>query len=110
MLAASNTGNFTFGDTFAVIRNAPEFVRRVSSAAQAIGQEARCSLVEYIDNSHHGEVGAFRKSSAFEYQSEFRVAIFPGFGRAHVLEIGDISDIASGHSVAELAGGTLPDA
>jgi hypothetical protein len=106
-VAASQTsiysGNFTFGDTFAAIRDGPEFLKRVSNAAHALGQRAVWALVKYIPETHHGEVGIFRKLQALSYQSEFRIALFPGMGQAWTLEIGDISDIAFSGPVVELA-------
>jgi hypothetical protein len=86
--------NFDFGDTFAVITDFDEFVRRVRAAALGTGQELQWNLVEYIDEtSYVGPVGVFKKVSSFAYQSEFRMVLRPGTGAALRLDVGNLSDI-----------------
>lgn len=96
--------NFAFGDTFAVLKDGDEFLRRVQAAVQRAGHALKCGLVEYVDRStYHGAVGIFRKSSEFSYQSEFRLAILPGLGAPYPLEVGELSDITITGPLAELA-------
>jgi hypothetical protein len=86
--------NLTFGDTFAVLRDGDEFLRRVRSTAAPDGHRVEDHLVEYVDpDRHSGAMGAFRKFRHFEWQSEFRVAVLPGTGEDFVLEVGDLSDL-----------------
>jgi hypothetical protein len=86
--------NFEFGDTFAIIENFEEFMKRVQAAVAGTGQTVQYAPVEYIDDaSYAGPVGIFRKISSFSYQSELRLALLPGYGVRHELEVGDLSDI-----------------
>jgi len=95
--------NMQFGDTFAVLMDFDEFMRRVKRAARPLGQGLEWRLVDYQDhNTYSGPLGLFRKSSRFKYQSEFRIALLPGTGTVHSLDIGDISDIVSVGPLDEL--------
>ena len=95
--------NFQFGDTFAVVVNGDDFIKRVWQAACQSGHDFKSELVEYVDfASYDGPMGIFRKSTAFSYQSEFRMSLVPGTGKPHVLEIGDISDNVIVGPLAEL--------
>jgi hypothetical protein len=95
--------NFEFGDTFAVLRDCDEFLRRARAAAEKAGHELLWNLVEYVDPSeYHGPMGIFRKSSEFSYQSEFRIVIHPGMGSPRRLEVGDLSDITITGPMEEL--------
>lgn len=94
--------NLTFGDTFAVLMDGTEFLRRVRVAAERAALTVEIRMVEYVsEREHQGEMGVFRKSSAFAYQSELRIALKPGKGEPYRLEVGDLSDIT--HA------GPLPD-
>jgi hypothetical protein len=85
--------NWGFGDTFALLIDFDKFMKRVKAAAQGMGQELRYQLVEYIDElSYEGPVGVFKKLSGFSYQSEFRIALFPGTGAALRFDVGNLSD------------------
>jgi len=95
--------NFHFGDTFAVVLNGDDFIRRVHEAAIKTSHEFRSGVVEYVDMAtYEGPMGILKKSIAFSYQREFRMALLPGTGKPHVLEIGDISDNVFIGPVAEL--------
>jgi len=88
--------NFKFGDSFAQVTNGEEFLRRVNSVCQRAGVTLHWGLVEYVDlKTHRGRMGPFHKSSTFAYQSEFRVAITPGFGEPYPLMVDDLSDITA---------------
>jgi hypothetical protein len=90
-----DTRNLAFGDTFAVLKDGDEFLRRVRGAAERASLCLESKMVEYVsDREYHGEMGIFRKSSEFSYQSEFRCAVLPGTGLPYTLEIGDMTDIA----------------
>jgi hypothetical protein len=86
--------NLGFGDTFALLLDGDEFLRRVKAAAKQTGHEVRCDLVEYVDeSSYQGPLGIFKKLSCFAYQSEFRIALIPGENKALRLHVGELSDI-----------------
>ena len=86
--------NFDFGDTFAVFTDFDEFTRRVQAALVGTGQSAQWAPVDYIDYAtYQGPTGVFKKDRSFSYQSELRLALVPGFGTAHQLDVGDLSDI-----------------
>lgn len=98
-----NPLNLKFGDTFAILKDGDEFLRRVQIAAEQSGHRIDWKLVKYVDRSqHHGPMGPFRKFSRLSYQSEFRIALFPGTGKAFDLTLGDISDIAILGPLSEL--------
>lgn len=97
--------NLRFGDTFAVLTNGDEFLRRVKAAAKAksAGYNLEYRLVEYYDeDTHQGEVGIFRKRTVFSYQSEFRIALIPGVDRPYSFAVGDLSDITVTGSLRDL--------
>lgn len=88
--------NFDFGDTFAILVDFDEFMKRVKVKATALGtgQELQWDLVEYVDeSSYEGPVGIFKKVSSFSYQSEFRIALHPGTGAVLRFDVGNLSDI-----------------
>ena len=94
--------NFAFGDTFAILKDFDEFMKRVKAAVPA-GQELRYDLVKYIDaDSYKGPVGIFKKLSDFSYQSEFRIALLPGTGAALPFDVGNLSDVVILGPLSEL--------
>lgn len=95
--------NLAFGDTYAVLTDGDEFLRRVSRAAEELGFRPAWGLVEYVDEaSHHGPMGPFRKSSQFAYQSECRIVLEPGVGSVLSLQVGALTDIVSTGRLDEL--------
>jgi hypothetical protein len=88
--------NFEFGDTFVLLKDGDEFLKRAKEAALDSGHEMKCHMVEYVDEtSYSGTMGPFRKYSAFSYQSEVRLTLLPGTGVAYELRLGDLSDIVA---------------
>lgn len=88
--------NFKFGDTAVLLKDGSEFLRRAKQAALDSGHEMKYHMVEYVDEtSYCGEMGPFRKCSAFSYQSEVRLALLPGIGGPYKLRLGDLSDIVA---------------
>lgn len=88
--------NIQFGDSFVMVLNTTEFIRRFCVAAKSLGRPFRIQAVDYFDPlSHSGETGIFRKSSEFSYQNEYRFAIQTGFTEPLKLYIGDVSDITT---------------
>jgi len=88
--------NLKFGDSFVLILNTQEFLNRVSSAMKTAGLSCKGGLVEYYDcEKHSGETGPFRKPSTFQYQSEFRLIVYPGSSDPVRLNVGSLVDITS---------------
>ncbi len=88
--------NFEFGDTFVLLKDGDEFLRRAKQAALDSGHEMKWHMVEYVDEaSYSGALGPFRKYSAFSYQSEARLALLPGTGAPFELRLGDLSDLVA---------------
>ncbi len=95
--------NQAFGDTFAVLVQFDDFMRRVKAAVLNSSHGLQYHLVEYVDeSSYQGPVGIFRKDSCFAYQSEFRIALLPGTGMPYPLQVGDLSDIIIVGPLSEL--------
>ena len=85
-----------------VIRNIPEFVKRIESAAEQKGYRLSRGLVKYYDpDTFHGSFSdwraVFRKRREYRYQQEYRFIIDTlAIGDwPIVLEMGDIQDITS---------------
>lgn len=95
--------NLNFGDTYAILTDGDEFLRRVHAAAEKENIVLKQDLVEYVDKAtYNGPMGFFRKFSTFAYQSEFRFAVVTGSDAPFSLKIGDISDISMTGPLAEL--------
>jgi hypothetical protein len=85
-----------FGDSFVLVTNTNEFLRRVGNATQAFNLSATGGLIEYIDKStHSGGIGRFRKDKEYAHQREFRIVVEPGSVDPIKLQVGDLSDITS---------------
>ena len=97
--------NFDFGDTFVLIDdyNIPRFFERVKKAAEKENIKWQGKFVEYVNNDYNGEMGVFKKFKGYEYQSEFRIIVWPGFDKLYRLNIGDISDISCTGRAKDLA-------
>ena len=98
-----------FGPLAVLIRNGPEFLHRVKSAARLRHYGEAHGLVEYYDpltfnGFFPGISGAFRKQEKFTSEREYRIVFETGSigSEAIVLEIGDIGDIAMCSTVDEI--------
>jgi hypothetical protein len=88
--------NQEFGEFMVLIKNIQGFIDRVKLGLRKMGLKCNFDLVEYLDGENHsGDTGVFRKSDAFEYQSEFRFAVYPGFDADKPVQIGSLEDITS---------------
>lgn len=95
--------NLNFGNTFVVINNLVEFVRRFREAAALLKRGCGLGLVEYVDPEvHDGPIGPFRKYRSFTYQNEFRFIVSDGDGSALKLQLGNLRDICSWGNSADL--------
>jgi hypothetical protein len=95
--------NIEFGDSFAVLKDGDEFLRRVRRAAEQASLALEIRMVEYVnEREYQGEMGIFRKSSAFVHQSELRIALKPGTGAPYQLQVGDLADITFAGPLSDL--------
>ncbi|HBR14988.1 MAG TPA: hypothetical protein DD723_05530 [Candidatus Omnitrophica bacterium] len=86
---------FKFGDAILLINNVPEFIDRVTKAAQKVRQNMESRAVKYIDfDKHHGQVEWFEKDKKYSYQNEFRFFVFPGVDQTLQLRIGPLKNLA----------------
>ncbi len=87
--------NFGFGDSFVIVLNTHEFLRRFTSLSDTCGLQYQYNLVDYYEVSKYsGATGTFRKPSSFAYQNEFRLVVRPGV-ILRKLVIGNLEDITS---------------
>jgi hypothetical protein len=87
--------NLNFGTSFVLVLNTPEFLRRISSAAQSAGLQTEAGLVKYFDeNKFSGPTGPFLKSSRYMHQSEYRIVVSPGIP-IRELTVGSLEDITT---------------
>jgi hypothetical protein len=85
-----------FGDSVLLFTDTQKFLSRIVAAATHRGLNFEGRLVRYYDESKFsGELGPFRKSSIFLYQSEYRIALETGSREPLTFDIGDLSDITS---------------
>ncbi len=93
------------GDKAVIVTNVTEFQKRLKSAIDGRGDlgshpglgNRASGFVEYVDLAiHHGDIGPFRKSVAFAFQHEWRLALLDRNERGLdeiFLEVGDLTDI-----------------
>lgn len=95
--------NIEFGDTYVAITKPEAFMNRIKATAQKIKQNLRADLVKYANRKkHHGKMGIFKKFKEYEYQSEYRIVLSPGYGGPFRFVIGDISDISATGNTADI--------
>lgn len=88
--------NMAFGDAFIVVLNTQEFINRVGKAVRLAGLCGDYNLVEYYDaEKFSGDIGPFRKPKIFDYQREFRIAVYPGSTEPIRLSVGNLEDITT---------------
>jgi hypothetical protein len=98
-----NPENFRFGDTYVLLKDGDEFLRRVRQAIIPSGQQLCWQLVKYFEwGTYSGPMGIFSKFGHFQYQSEFRIALVPGTGKQEFLNVGDLSDITMMGKLSEI--------
>ena len=90
----------SLGKYAVIIRNAAEFRKRMDAAIKARKCEFARKLVDYYsEESFHGEFeglkAVFSKQDDYEFQREYRYAVWNESPSAHpmIINIGDISDI-----------------
>lgn len=94
-LGLLNLQDLNFGDSYVLLLNPQEFLRRTVAAAAQVNRKLEYSLVEYVDRrTHTGSMGLFRKFDNHASESEFRMVLPNGDGRPFSLLLGDLRDIA----------------
>jgi hypothetical protein len=84
-----------FGESYVLLIDADEFLRRLSDAIAKVGHRMSWNIVKYVDRGdHHGAMGVFRKYAERAADREVRVAALPGSGGPLSLHLGNLSDIA----------------
>lgn len=95
--------NLAFGESFVLIHNPIEFIKRLKKALEPLNRACLHGPVEYVDaNVHDGYMGPFRKYDAFSYQKEFRFAIDKSDGNRLIIELDNLRDICSVGKTSEL--------
>ena len=102
--------SFGLGNYVVLIHNVREFQSRIISALEDNQSGADMSLVNYFDETEHHErldpqFDGFHKRSQFSHQNEYRILtneLQQIEGEPKVLNIGDLSDIATITTPTEL--------
>ena len=95
--------NIKFGDSYAVLVDGDEFLRRVKKYAEQNNIKITYKLVNYVNrDEYNGPMGPFRKFSYFSYQSEFRIVVYNGNNSPLSLRVGSLSDISIIGSLSEI--------
>lgn len=89
-----DTRNIEFGDSTLVITNANEFLKRLSIKLKAAKRRYKCDLISYVSDTYNGDIGLFKKTSKYSYQSEWRIACLGGDGKPLKLRLGSLKDIS----------------
>ena len=94
--------NKKFGDTFLVINNPEEFLKRVDSALKNRSIDYDAGLVSYYDeHNFSGDLDIFKKPKKFEHQSEYRIFFDLGSNEPFKINIGSIEDISTIYEIEE---------
>lgn len=96
--------NSKFGDSFLVIFNPKEFLRRFENAIKKSGMSFQYGVVWYYDEeNYNGGLGVFCKPMKFKHQNEFRVFVGNSSRNPLIVNIGSIEDISDIFSIEELS-------
>lgn len=88
-----------FGDHIVLINNAPEFIKRFSTACRSHKFWGKANFVKYLPNDHYGYIPnadrGFTKSDRYAYQQEYRLLIDRDVrtSEPYIFNIGTIQDI-----------------
>lgn len=98
--------NAEFGSHCLMIKNNPEFLKRIEIALELSGLKFRHGFVEYYDkNKINSEITLFQKPSEFEYQKEFRIYVERPSIEPFILNIGSLTTISKVFTSAEIVNG-----
>jgi hypothetical protein len=85
-----------FGDSFILVTNTLEFVRRLCEASENAALPFQAGLVKYQDfSTYSGDTGLFVKALEYEWQREYRFVVYTGKGEPLKLYLGNIEDITT---------------
>lgn len=83
-----------FGDTSLLFMQPQMFFDRLCAAVRRNRLDAQGNLVEYVPDTHTGDVGPFRKLAMFAWQAEWRFMVYNGPGGPLTFNVGPLNDIA----------------
>jgi hypothetical protein len=86
--------NNRFGNHALILINRDEFMNRLASTLKSQRIIGHADLVEYVNDSHIGKLGPFKKFNRFSYQHEWRLVCYEGPGGPRAIQIGSIRDIS----------------
>jgi hypothetical protein len=91
-----NSANLDFGDSFVLVLNRQAFFDSIRKTAVRLGLKVEAGLIQYFDeHTYSGKIGAFRKSSQYSHQREFRMVVQPGLSPYRELVLGSLKDITT---------------
>ncbi|MDD4690306.1 MAG: hypothetical protein PHE51_11260 [Eubacteriales bacterium] len=83
------------GASCVAIQAIPEFLKRVENSIKQMGLKYEIELVYYYENTYNGKLTPFMKRDRYSSQKEFRIWVKNTQNEPLILNIGNISDIAS---------------
>jgi hypothetical protein len=84
-----------FGSHLLLVKDSPEFMKRIEAKLAALGYGYERTIVSYSDLSQYsGGKSYFMKDSSYSYQNEYRFIIKSNKDEPLILDIGSIEDIA----------------
>ena len=102
----AHISNAGFGDSCIMIKDNPEFLRRIQQAVEEKGYSYRDGFMDYYDkDTYCGEVGVFKKPLDYENQKEFRIYVQRQDTDPLILKIGSLEGIATVHTSMEIIEG-----
>jgi hypothetical protein len=85
-----------FGDSILLVTHTQEFLSRVEGAAKKQHLRGQGKLVTYYNQeTYSGQTGRFMKSSRYEHQQEYRLALETGLQGPFLFDVGDLTDVTS---------------
>lgn len=93
--AINDEQNKILGDTFLLITNVSQFIKRINNQLTILGLKPNYGYVSYYDpTTHNGNLNIFQKEDRFKHQSEFRLFAENQTNTALQFEVGSIADIS----------------
>jgi len=85
-----------FGDYFLIIHNPSRFINSVIKELNKKDISYRAKLVKYYEKTElNGEINLFDKPSEFEYQKEFRIALYNNQSKPIKIKIDSLKEYSS---------------
>lgn len=101
-----NKKNKKFGTHCLLVKNNPEFLKRIEETLKKSGLKFRHGFVEYYDKDKmNGKINLFQKPKEYKYQNEFRFYVERESTEAIKIQIGDIRDIAEIYKIEDVVDG-----